>query len=417
MDIENQAALAFEENCTNENFQEAVDVSSPAGGAQASPDNSAISSEIGRSDPSYVLAKDIQLDPNLHERRAFSEDDLAFANAVVSQSHLVVPFPVVRRGNGLFLVDGYVHLRAIVESDHDALVKVIEVSEKDALAIRFADTRKGRNREPMVSSRQALARHRSGVSQEAIAKELGVSAGNVSQMISAAEAEEELCGVADLLRTGKGGRYRYYSCNSKVNRGASACDCPNVRAEKLDELVLGEVADRVFGEEHLEPLLTKVLDTSDESRQRKLQELEQCEAKLADARRRLSNLHDAIETGAVSPRDPDITARLKQRRAEIDGLNTTVTTLNQQLERGPTEITPAAVQRFGNIVRRELKHGPIEARQQIARAFIEKIRIGSKVEISGQTDALAHGAASVARSTGEVPIFDRKWCRLRDSNT
>lgn len=72
-------------------------------------------------------------------------------------------------------------------------------SEKDALAIRFADTRKGRNREPMVSSRQALARHRSGVSQEAIAKELGVSAGNVSQMISAAEAEEELCGVADLL--------------------------------------------------------------------------------------------------------------------------------------------------------------------------------------------------------------------------
>ena len=159
-----------------------------------------------------------------------------------------------------------------------------------------------------------------------------------------------------------------------------------------------------------------MLDTSDESRQRKLQELEQCEAKLADARRRLSNLHDAIETGAVSPRDPDITARLKQRRAEIDGLNTTVTTLNQQLERGPTEITPAAVQRFGNIVRRELKHGPIEARQQIARAFIEKIRIGSKVEISGQTDALAHGAASVARSTGEVPIFDRKWCGWRDSN-
>ncbi len=230
-------------------------------------------------------------------------------------------------------------------------------SEKDALAIRFADTRKGRNREPMVSSRQALARHRSGVSQEAIAKELGVSAGNVSQMISAAEAEEELCGVADLLVD-----------QSKVSRGCRSS----------------------------------------------IEELTRIETAATD--RRLSNLHDAIETGAVSPRDPDITARLKQRRAEIDGLNTTVTTLNQQLERGPTEITPAAVQRFGNIVRRELKHGPIEARQQIARAFIEKIRIGSKVEISGQTDALAHGAASVARSTGEVPIFDRKWCGWRDSN-
>ena len=230
MDIENQAALAFEENCTNENFQEAVDVSSPASGAQASPDNSAISSEIGRSDPSYVLAKDIQLDPNLHERRAFSEDDLAFANAVVSQSHLVVPFPVVRRGNGLFLVDGYVHLRAIVESDHDALVKVIEVSEKDALAIRFADTRKGRNREPMVSSRQALARHRSGVSQEAIAKELGVSAGNVSQMISAAEAEKELGGVADLL-VDQGEADSFLEDQLKTHLLVEACEKAGQKAE------------------------------------------------------------------------------------------------------------------------------------------------------------------------------------------
>lgn len=199
MDTENQASLAFEENAAGKGKECTTDASNPANGAKPSTDNSATAIRIERSDPSYVLARDIQLDPNLHERRAFSEDDLAFANAVVSQSHLVVPFPVVRRGNGLFLVDGYVHLRAIVESDHDALVKVIEVSEEDALAIRFADTRKGRNREPMVSSRQALARHRSGVSQEAIAKELGVSAGNVSQMISAAEAEEELGAVADLL--------------------------------------------------------------------------------------------------------------------------------------------------------------------------------------------------------------------------
>ena len=212
----------------------------------------------------------------------------------------------------------------------------------------------------------------------------------------------------------KGGRYRFYSCNSKVNRGASACDFPNVRAVKLDELVLSEVADRVFREEHLEPLLMKVLDTSDEGGQRNLQELEQCKEKLADARRRLSNLHDAIETGAVSPRDPDITARLKQRRTEIDSLNTTVTTLHQQLERGPARITSAAVQRFGDIVRRELKYSKDEARQQIARAFIEKIRIGPNVEISGQTDALAHGATSVARSKGKVPIFARKWCPEED---
>ncbi|WBY17302.1 hypothetical protein PF049_03860 [Erythrobacteraceae bacterium WH01K] len=62
-----------------------------------------------------------------------------------------------------------------------------------------SDTRDRRKREPMAPARQALARHRAGVSQDAIAKELCVSAGNVSQMISAAEAEKEFEGLADLL--------------------------------------------------------------------------------------------------------------------------------------------------------------------------------------------------------------------------
>ena len=198
MDTGNQAILAFEENIADKGIEDAPHTANPAN-AEPTTNSSVAAIKIGRSDPSYFLARDIQLDANLHERRAFSEDDLAFADAVISQSHLVAPFPVVRRGNSLFLVDGYVHLRAIVEGDRDALVKIIEVSEEDALAIRFADTRRARGREPMVSSRQALARHRSGVSQEAIAKELGVSAGNVSQMISAAEAEEELGAVADRL--------------------------------------------------------------------------------------------------------------------------------------------------------------------------------------------------------------------------
>ena len=147
----------------------------------------------------YVFARDIQLDPALHERRAFSDEDLAQARAVVAHEHLVAPFPVVERGNRLILLDGFVTLQAVIACDPDAMVKVVRVDEKDALAIRLADTRHRRKREPMVPARQALARHRVGVPQDAIAKELGVSAGNVSQMISAAEAEEEFEGLADLL--------------------------------------------------------------------------------------------------------------------------------------------------------------------------------------------------------------------------
>lgn len=198
MDTEDQASLAFEDDHNIKSSGDAAEAPTSAFGAQPSTGNSA-SSDRTEAAANYVLARDIQIDPGLHERRAFSEDDLAQAKAVVAQKHLIAPFKIVKRGNSLFLIDGFVTLQAVIALDPDAMVKVVRVDEKDALAIRLADTRHRRKREPMVPARQALARHRAGVSQDAIAKELCVSAGNVSQMISAAEAEEEFEGLADLL--------------------------------------------------------------------------------------------------------------------------------------------------------------------------------------------------------------------------
>ncbi|MCV0382839.1 MAG: recombinase family protein [Erythrobacter sp.] len=229
-------------------------------------------------------------------------------------------------------------------------------------------------------------------------------------------AECNKCGAGMTIRTGKGGRYRYYSCHAKVNRGASACTCPNVRTETLDELVLDAVAERIFSDCKIEPLLQKVLDTSSDARQRKHQELQQCENRLVEVRRRLSNLYDALEAQKASERDPELALRIKDRRSEIDALNTTAKVLRQQLERGPTRITPAAVRRFGQIVREQLLKGDEKVRQNIARTFINKVRVDAKVHIEGQTNALAHGAAAVARAKGAVPSFDRKWCPEEDSN-
>ena len=69
---------------------------------------------------------------------------------------------------------------------------------------------------------------------------------------------------------------------------------------------MAHLAMRVFSDNRLEPLLQKELNTWDEARKRKQFELEPCEMKLAEARRRLANLLDAIEAGTASARDPDI---------------------------------------------------------------------------------------------------------------
>lgn len=236
-------------------------------------------------------------------------------------------------------------------------------------------------------------------------------------LIGLAVCGVEGCGCGMTIRTGKSGRYRYYACNARINRGARSCSCPSVRVEKLDELVMREVADQVLASTKLETLLQRVLDVSDDARARKRQEIEQCEGKIEASRKRLSNLHDAIELGTLSARDPDIAERLKRLRGEIGGMNQTLRTLRQQVERGPGRITPEAVQRFGKIVRERLLNGEGSARQQIARAFIKRVIIAPKtIAIEGETAALAHGAAAVARSKELVPSFDREWCRLQDSN-
>ena len=218
------------------------------------------------------------------------------------------------------------------------------------------------------------------------------------------------CGAGMTIATGKGGRYRYYKCHAKTNRGASSCTCPNVRTEQLDDLVMHQMADRIFDQHQLEPLLQRVLDVSDESLKMKQIEIDQCEERLSECRARLANLHDGIELGTMSARDPDIASRIKERRTEIDGFNDKLKTLRQQVERGPAQITPAAVRKFGKLIRQKLLQDDSPARQQIARAFIREVRVGKSVEISGNTDALAHGVAAVARSKGTVPIFDRSWC-------
>lgn len=138
----------------------------------------------------WVLASDIVIDPSFHDRRAYSTDDLERAKAVVAQPGLLAPLRVFARGNCLVLVDGYITLQAVLALDENSRVKVDIVNEEDVVSIRLADTRRRHKLEPMTVARQALARKRAGLSQDEIAKELFVTAGNVSQMVSAAEAEE-----------------------------------------------------------------------------------------------------------------------------------------------------------------------------------------------------------------------------------
>ena len=46
------------------------------------------------------------------------------------------------------------------------------------------------------------------------------------------------------LRTGKTGRYRYYTCSTCARQGKTACKGRSIPMDKLDRLVTERLADR-----------------------------------------------------------------------------------------------------------------------------------------------------------------------------
>jgi hypothetical protein len=84
------------------------------------------------------------------------------------------------------------------------------------------------------------------------------------------------CGGAMTLRTGKGGRYRYYTCSVAARQGETGCKGRSVRMEKLDELVASHLEERLLDPERLEEVLASVLDQRQQRSERRRAHVGNC---------------------------------------------------------------------------------------------------------------------------------------------
>src|ERR1035437_5578376 len=110
------------------------------------------------------------------------------------------------------------------------------------------------------------------------------------------------CGVcvhAMALITGKSGKYRYYKCASRHNQGNHACTSGNLPMEKLDSLVLEQMAQKVFAPERLQVMMTELrmrIKSSRTGQQARINELNRQMKKIEERQQRLL---DAIEERRV----------------------------------------------------------------------------------------------------------------------
>ena len=225
-------------------------------------------------------------------------------------------------------------------------------------------------------------------------------------------------GAALIQNTGKVGQYRYYACSSRLKKGTSACHGQRIPMDKLDRIVMREVAHRILDPERLKALLEDYLKTAQQRDERHRDQLRNLRHAHAEAEAGLARLLDLVEKGLIDTGDAALRERMVTLRFRRDELAAEIATLAQRLANADPMITPEKVERLSVTLRDALYNGAAELRQSYARLILSEVTLkGDEITITGSKAVLARASTeAVGDDSPTVLSFVRKWCTRQDSN-
>jgi hypothetical protein len=224
------------------------------------------------------------------------------------------------------------------------------------------------------------------------------------------------CGGAMTLRTGKGGRYRYYTCSIKARQGETGCKGRSIPMEKLDNLVAGHIEDRLLQPERLEEVLASVLDRRQERTERRREHIAELNKRAAETDLRLKRLYDAIESGVADLDDPALKERIVGLKAIRDQAQADADRAQAMAESaGQQAITPAMVQKFAQTARERIRITGGGYRREHLRALAQRVEVADKeVRIMGSKGDLLRTLAASSGVKPATPGVGSSVCTTRD---
>ena len=228
------------------------------------------------------------------------------------------------------------------------------------------------------------------------------------------------CGRAMTLRTGKGGRYRYYTCSTKARQGETGCAGRTVPMHRLDTLVADHIERRLLQPARLAQILSSVLDRRKERAERRTAHIAELRKRAAAADAKLKRLYDAIENGIADVSDQMLKERVTELKVIRDQARADAERAEGALDRLGPSITPQALKTFARQARKGLRTEGGGYRRDHLRALAQRVEVDAKeVRIMGSKSALLRTlvAGSSAKTAGfAVPSFVPKWRPRQDSN-
>jgi hypothetical protein len=218
------------------------------------------------------------------------------------------------------------------------------------------------------------------------------------------------CGGAMTIRTGKGGRYRYYACSTRARQGATACSGMAVPMEKLDDLVARHLEERLLQPDRLEAILAAILDRRQDRTERQRAHIADLSKRATEAELRLKRLYDAIEAGVADLDDPALKDRIDGLKAIRDQARADESRAQAMLKHsGNQAVTPQMLTRFAQTARDRMRLPTGGFRRDHLRALAQRVEVAEgEVRIIGSKSRLLQ-TLTANGSGNAVPTQGLKW--------
>ncbi len=229
------------------------------------------------------------------------------------------------------------------------------------------------------------------------------------------------CGGAMTIRTGKSGRYRYYACSIKARQGEAGCKGRAIPMDKLDNIIVDHIEERLLDPARLEKLLGSVLGRREDQAERRREHIASLQRQATESEQRLKRLYDAIEAGVADLDDPALKERIAGLKVIRDQARTDADRAQALLDSpGHSALSPAMIEGFARSARERIRGSEGGYRRDHLRALAQRVEVaddairimGSKTELL-RTLIAGQGRRSAAIG---VPRGGLKWRKGWDSN-
>ena len=180
------------------------------------------------------------------------------------------------------------------------------------------------------------------------------------------------CGSTAVGTNGKSGRFLYYSCNSRIMKGTTACDAPSMNAGKLEAFVVDRIRENILTEENLGQLAKLANEELGVSRRRAEKRIEGLEQERGSVDQKLARLYVALESGKVEI--DDLAPRLKELRAEHRELGERMDeALNDLAQAGHEPIDPVVMEEYVADLQNLLRSASLMECKAFLASFVRRV--------------------------------------------